>query len=146
MNKSEKIRKLLKKGVDRKTIEKQLKVSAQLVYAVAINGGFIKKGERKKAKKAKKPSKIIKAVKQMDLELKNLLVVKGIDKVNHPPHYRTGGIETIDFIEAKDLNYRLGNVVKYVSRAGRKLDSDPVEDLEKAAWYLNRELEARRGA
>lgn len=146
MNKSDKIRKLLKKGVDRKTIEKQLKVSAQLVYAVAINGGFIKKGERKKAKKAKKPSKIIKAVKQMDLELKNLLVVKGIDKVNHPPHYRAGGIETIDFIEAKDLNYRLGNVVKYVSRAGRKLDSNPVEDLEKAAWYLNREIEARRNA
>lgn len=146
MNKSEKIRKLLKKGVDRKTIEKQLKVSAQLVYAVAVNGGFIKKGKRKKAKKAKKPSKILKAVKQMDLELKNLLVVKGIDKVNHPPHYRAGGIETIDFIEAKDLNYRLGNVVKYVSRAGRKLDSNPVEDLEKAAWYLNREIEARKRA
>lgn len=144
-NKSEKIRKLLAKGVDRQQIVEDLKVSPQLVYAVAVKGGYLKK-KAKKAKKAKKPSKIVKAVKQMDLELKNLLVVKGIDKVNHPPHYRTGGIETIDFIEAKDLNYRLGNVVKYVSRAGRKLDSNPVEDLEKAAWYLNRELEARRGA
>ena len=144
--KSDKIRRLLAKGVDRQTIAKKLNVSDQLIYAVAVRGGYVKK----KAKKTKKPSKIIKAVEQMDLELKNLLIVKGIDKgidkVNHPPHYRTGGIETIDFIEAKDLNYRLGNVIKYVSRAGRKLDSDPVEDLEKAAWYLNRELEARRNA
>ncbi len=65
--------------------------------------------------------------------------------VNHPPHYKAGGIETIDFIEAKDLNYRLGNVVKYVSRAGKK-NSDPVQDLEKAAWYLKREIDARKGA
>lgn len=67
------------------------------------------------------------------------------DLVNHPPHYRDGGIEVIDFIEAKDLNYRLGNVVKYVSRAGKK-STDPVQDLEKAAWYLQREIAARKGA
>ena len=67
------------------------------------------------------------------------------DPVNHPPHYKSGGVETIDFIEAKDLNYRLGNVVKYVSRAGRK-DTDPVQDLEKAAWYLQREITARKNA
>ena len=71
--------------------------------------------------------------------------MQGIDPVNHPPHYCAGGIETIDFIEAKDLNYRLGNVIKYVSRAGKK-STDPVQDLEKAAWYLNREIEARRNA
>jgi hypothetical protein len=65
--------------------------------------------------------------------------------VNHPPHYKTGGIETIDYIEAKDLNYRLGNVIKYVSRAGKK-NSDPIEDLEKAAWYLQREIDARKRA
>ena len=68
-----------------------------------------------------------------------------LDLVNSPPHYKSGGIETIDFIEAKDLNYRLGNVVKYVSRAGRK-DTDPVQDLEKAAWYLQREIAARKRA
>jgi hypothetical protein len=67
------------------------------------------------------------------------------DPVNHPAHYKAGGVETIDFIEAKDLNYRLGNVIKYVSRAGKK-NSDPVQDLEKAAWYLNREIEARKSA
>jgi transposase len=67
------------------------------------------------------------------------------DLVNHPKHYKAGGIETIDFIESKDLNYRLGNVVKYISRAGKK-DSDPVQDLEKAAWYLKREIDARKDA
>lgn len=67
------------------------------------------------------------------------------DLVNHPPHYKSGGIETIDFIEAKDLNYRLGNVVKYVARAGKKA-TDPVQDLEKALWYLQREINARKKA
>jgi DNA repair exonuclease SbcCD ATPase subunit len=61
------------------------------------------------------------------------------DSINHPPHYTHGGIETIDFIEAKELNWNLGNVVKYVSRAGHK--GDKLEDLKKAAWYLRREIE-----
>lgn len=68
------------------------------------------------------------------------------DPVNHPPHYTAGGIETLDFIEAKDLNYRLGNVIKYISRAGKKVDGDPIQDLEKAAFYLNREIIIRKGA
>lgn len=63
------------------------------------------------------------------------------DMVNHPPHYTTGGIETIDFIEAKQLDYHLGNVVKYVARAGRKIDA--MEDLKKAQWYLNRAIVKR---
>jgi len=61
------------------------------------------------------------------------------DTVNHPAHYKTGGIEVIDFIEAKELNYRLGNVVKYISRADHK--GDKLENLKKAQWYLNREIE-----
>lgn len=60
------------------------------------------------------------------------------DPVNHPAHYKTGGIETIDFIEAKGLNYNLGNVVKYITRADHK--GDRKQDLEKAAWYLAREI------
>jgi hypothetical protein len=60
------------------------------------------------------------------------------DMVNHPPHYTVGGIETIDFIEAKGLNYHLGQVIKYVSRAGKK--GDALQDLQKARWYLNREI------
>jgi hypothetical protein len=61
------------------------------------------------------------------------------DMVNHPPHYKAGGIETIDFIEAKTLGYHLGNVVKYVSRADHK--GNKLEDLKKAQWYLARAIE-----
>ena len=60
------------------------------------------------------------------------------DVVNHPPHYKVGGIETIDFIESKNLDYHLGNVVKYVARAGHK--DNKKQDLEKAKWYLERAL------
>jgi len=62
------------------------------------------------------------------------------DMVNNPPHYTAGGVETIDFIEAKQLPYPLGNVVKYISRAGIKPHC-PIEDLKKAQWYLNRYVE-----
>jgi hypothetical protein len=60
------------------------------------------------------------------------------DVVNHPAHYTTGGIETIDFIEAKKLGYNLGNVVKYITRADHK--GNKLEDLRKAQWYLSREI------
>lgn len=60
------------------------------------------------------------------------------DNVNHPSHYKVGGIETIDFIEAKSLTYNLGNVVKYLTRADHK--GNKIEDLKKAQWYLNREV------
>lgn len=60
------------------------------------------------------------------------------DPVNHPAHYKVGGIETIDFIEAKRLNYNLGNAVKYITRADHK--GNRKQDLEKAIWYLTREL------
>ena len=60
------------------------------------------------------------------------------DPVNHPPHYKTGGMETIDFIEAKDLGYHLGNVIKYVTRAKHK--GNELEDLKKAQWYLERAI------
>lgn len=62
------------------------------------------------------------------------------DPVNHPAHYKAGGIETIDFIEAKGLNYNLGNVVKYITRADHK--GNRKQDLEKAMWYLKREIGA----
>lgn len=61
------------------------------------------------------------------------------DRVNHPSHYTThpSGIECIDVVE--HMGFNLGNAVKYVWRAGRKT-ADPVEDLEKARWYLDREI------
>ena len=60
------------------------------------------------------------------------------DLVNNPAHYTAGGIETIDFIEAKKLNYNIGNVVKYLTRADYK--GNKLEDLRKAQWYLTREI------
>lgn len=61
------------------------------------------------------------------------------DMVNSPSHYTSGGIETIDFIEAKELDYCLGNCVKYISRAGKKSESK-LQDLNKAMWYLKRAI------
>jgi len=64
------------------------------------------------------------------------------DLVNQPPHYTAGGIETIDFIEAKKLNYNLGNVIKYLTRADYK--GNKLEDLRKAQWYLTREINSTK--
>jgi hypothetical protein len=62
------------------------------------------------------------------------------DMINHPPHYKShpSGVECIEITE--HMNFNLGNAIKYIWRAGLKSDS-PVEDLEKAAWYVNREIE-----
>jgi len=63
------------------------------------------------------------------------------DNVNHPKHY--GGaenpFEAIKVIEAWGLGFCLGNAVKYICRAGKK--GQVLEDLKKAAWYVNREIE-----
>ncbi|MFQ9298914.1 MAG: DUF3310 domain-containing protein, partial [Clostridia bacterium] len=63
------------------------------------------------------------------------------DVVNHPSHYTDGNIEVMDFIEDKQLNFARGNVIKYVSRAGKKDPNKELEDLKKSMWYLNREIE-----
>ena len=62
------------------------------------------------------------------------------DPVNHPRYYCDGGIETLDYILAKRLNFLLGQVVKYVTRAGKKDPDKHLEDLRKAQFYLNREI------
>jgi hypothetical protein len=67
------------------------------------------------------------------------------DAVNHPEHY--GGAdntyEAIKVIEAWELGFNLGNVVKYISRAGKK--GSKLEDLRKAQWYLNHEIKRLEG-
>lgn len=63
------------------------------------------------------------------------------DVVNNPPHYTQGKIEPIDAIEDWNLNFRLANVVKYVARAEHK--GKALEDLKKALWYLQREINKR---
>ena len=60
------------------------------------------------------------------------------EMVNHPSHYNQGKFEAIDVIEDWQLNFNLGNTVKYISRAGHK--DDIVQDLKKALWYLDREI------
>lgn len=137
MSKEAKITALLEKGLSVNDITKRLKVPAGYVYTARWKA-------KKKAKHKSTHSRIIQDIYQMKKAL-NVIEEKKADPVNHPPHYQAGGIETIDFIEAKDLNYRLGNVVKYVSRAGKK-NFDPIEDLEKALWYLQREISARKNA
>lgn len=59
------------------------------------------------------------------------------EQVNHPDHYNSGSIEAIEVIEDWDLGFHLGNVVKYISRAGKKDQTTEIQDLKKAAWYLN---------
>ncbi len=62
-----------------------------------------------------------------------------MDNVNHPQHYQYEGVEVIQLTE--QLSFLRGNVVKYVCRAGRKKSSTELEDLHKAAWYLQREID-----
>ena len=65
--------------------------------------------------------------------------VDEVDVVNHPPHYNFGTFEVLDVIEDWDVSYMLGNVIKYVARSPHK--GNPIEDLRKAQFYLNREIE-----
>jgi transcriptional regulator with XRE-family HTH domain len=151
--KTARIQDLLALGKSQADIAKSLKVSRQLVYQVARktreNSEFVSK-VFEKVGYTKPKTRMLSAVEETNKEVGKLFSeayekYKDDDTINHPLHYRAGGVETIDFIEAKDLNYRLGNVVKYVSRAGKK-ESDPLEDLKKARWYLDREIAVRERA
>ena len=62
---------------------------------------------------------------------------------NGPEYYRRGSIQVWDFIRDQELNFHLGNVIKYVCRAGHKFDD--IDDLEKAIHYLSNEIEFRTG-
>ena len=61
------------------------------------------------------------------------------EMVDHPKHYNMGKYEAIDVIEDWNLNFNLGNAVKYISRAGHK--DDIVQDLKKSLWYIEREIQ-----
>ena len=66
------------------------------------------------------------------------------EAVNHPPHYggENNPYEAIKVIEAWELGFCLCNAVKYIARSGKK--GDAVQDLEKAVWYLSREIQNRK--
>ena len=68
-----------------------------------------------------------------------------VDLVNHPQHYllHPSGVECITIVE--HFNFCLGNAIKYIWRASEKNGVDPIQDLEKASWYLNREITRRKG-
>lgn len=77
-----------------------------------------------------------------ELEDDSIKIVENSDSVSRPSYYANGwsnGSEVIDLTE--HLSFCAGNVVKYVCRAGRKDPDKHVEDLEKARWYLDREIE-----
>jgi hypothetical protein len=65
------------------------------------------------------------------------------EMVNHPDHYQGNKMEVIDIIEDYNLGFSLGNAVKYILRADKK--GNKKQDLEKAIWYLQRELSKFRG-
>ena len=155
VNKSEQIRKLYDEGKTVKEIKAKLKCSHALIAVVLRN--YKNKTKKSKIVKAvtemkqvldvieKKPAKIIT---RPEFEYAAMKILADNDLVNNPPHYKTGGIDFLDYAEAKGLteNAYLFNVVKYVSRAGKKVGADPVQDLEKAEFYLKREIERRKSA
>lgn len=126
MSKMQKIIDLLSQGLSVKEICKKARVKAGYVYTV-------KSQQKKKVKKKSLPP----VTQTADTE------DAADEQVNSPWHYTVGGIETIDFIEAKGLGYHLGNAVKYISRAPYKhMDlHDEITDLKKAIWYIERHIE-----
>lgn len=66
--------------------------------------------------------------------------LKKPDLINHPPHYQGKGLECIQVIKAFDLNFELGNAIKYILRAGKK--GSRKQDLQKAVWYINKQIES----
>jgi len=134
---SAKVRKYIEQNPTKKVTEiaKELEVKYQYVY-------IIKKKMERRAAELAKPLNIV-HVSSSNMPIKNPptqieMFEPTPDPVNHPAHYKYGGIETIDFIEAKELGYNLGNVVKYITRADHK--GNRKEDLLKAQWYLTREI------
>lgn len=84
---------------------------------------------------------MLKQVQESDTIMEDIIrenVKKARETINHPSHYNKG-IEAIDVIESWDLNFSLGNALKYIVRAPYK--SNTIEDLKKARWYVDREIE-----
>jgi hypothetical protein len=158
MSKKEKILSLLSQGKKVSEVAKATRSTTKYVYYVRWTdkqkqSKIVKAVTEMKAtlnaldKIKDKPKKVIVQPDYLDKAL-TLLKNQQPDLVNRPPHYTAGGVDFIDFAEAKGLteNAYLFNVVKYVVRAGKKVDVDPVQDLEKAEFYLKREIARRKRA
>ena len=70
----------------------------------------------------------------------NVVPSSPTDKINNPSYYTKGEISVVDFIDAYELNFNRGNIIKYVARAGKKQGEDAITALLKAQWYLGREI------
>lgn len=125
-SKTAQIRALLEAGKSVKEVAARLKVKPAAVYQVRWRMAKDEKAVDEKA---------IHEVLATPVDIKPEDIKPASDPVNHPLHYTTGKIETIDYIDAKGFNYCLGNAIKYVSRAPHK--GKYVEDLKKAIWYIN---------
>lgn len=159
VSKSEIIRNLYDAGKSVKEIKSKVKCSHALIAVVLRNYKAKKKARKSKIVKAveemnqvlnvveKKPTKLIVQPQYKAAALK-LLDMKEADLVNHPPHYRTGGIDYWDFAEAKGLteNAYLFNAGKYIVRCGKKEGADPIQDLEKAIKFIQRDIDRRKNA
>ena len=89
-----------------------------------------------------KNEKALREQRRKDFEceaLTDYMLDKGIEMVDHPKHYNHGKYEVIDVIEDWELGFSLGNSIKYIARAKHK--ANELEDLRKAKWYLEHEIE-----
>lgn len=131
---------LHKKGIKPKDIATKVKCSIAYVYGVVAGYKRLNEIEEmnNKADTQYRLSRVDGVMKKVRMLGAYTSTKPIVDNVNHPDHYKSGGIETIDFIEAKKLDYHLGNVVKYITRSDLK--GNKLEDLQKAQWYLNRAI------
>lgn len=83
----------------------------------------------------------IRVQRKQNSERRRLADRRATNAVTHPSHYNSGKIEVIEAIEDWKLGFHRGNAVKYVARAGKKDATKEIQDLEKAVWYLKREIE-----
>ena len=155
MKMTDRIRRLLAQGLSAPEVAAKLKIKTGRVHTVK----WLDKKKKKTQPERSHDPKVVEAEKDylrsikqaMDTIQKKPYMKAAFEKpdiVNHPPHYKSGGIDFLDYAEAKGLteNAYLFNVVKYVSRAGKKLGADPIQDLEKAEFYIKREIERRKQA
>jgi len=134
LNKSARVRELLKKDFTADTIVKKVGCTKALVYQIhrKMREESDKKVEKAYAEKTN-ISELLAQAEPFPVEPPYFVIS---DPIN-PDHYKRNGIEAVDVIEAFDLNYRLGNVIKYVLR---HVGKNGLEDLKKAQWYLAREI------
>jgi len=144
MNKSAKVRMLLRRNPNVKagavveTIDCTMQQAHVMLNTQRKQLGIIKLRDGTYKAKERMQSSATPSSETLTIVETHFPITMEADQVNHPEHYKVGGIETIDFIEAKNLGYNLGNVVKYITRSDHK--GDRLQDLQKAQWYLNREI------